>query len=267
VVLLDWTNGGFFDRLRGTDALRQVLKTFQPKQEVAVYVLGTEPPGSRYPLKQVCDFTPASTEIASAVEDPWVLPGPEIADAVNKFDARFGSGGRRMSIEEQIFDWNNRIMDTVRALTEIADRMARLPGKKSLVWLSNAFPITINGSVVMGTKQGEVDYRHNFDGAVARLNRANVAVYPVDTRGLSVTGRSYTGTMMEVAERTGGIAFYGRNDLDLGVRIALEDMQAGYTLGFLVPDGAEPGLHEIVVKTKRPRVLLRYRESYQLDPR
>ena len=59
--------------------------------------------------------------------------------------------------------------------------------------------------------------------------------------------------------------FHQRNDLDEGMRLALEDMKISYTLGFTIPMDAAPGNHEIRVRTTRPGVTLRYRESYQLD--
>jgi hypothetical protein len=87
----------------------------------------------------------------------------------------------------------------------------------------------------------------------------------MNTVGLSLTERSYANTLEQFAERTGGTVFSNRNDLDVGVGIALDDMRAGYTLGFLVPEGAATGMHKIQVRTRRPRVRLRFRESYQLE--
>jgi VWFA-related protein len=255
VILLDWLNSAFFDRVRGDDALRKVLGTFQPRQKVALYVLGMEPPNTPHPLRMICDFTAASVEIADAVEDPLILPGPEVGETPGKFDARFGGAGRAMSLEEQLFDWNNRILDTVHALSELAGRMAAVPGRKSLIWLSTGFPMSFNGA----------HYFDDVDRVLARLNREDVAVHTVNTRGLGVSGPpTYPDTLTHFAERTGGTVFSGRNDLDVGVREALEDMQAGYTLGFLVPESAAAGLHRIQVRTRRPHVTLRFRESYQL---
>ena len=148
-----------------------------------------------------------------------------------------------------------------------ASRLVDVPGRKSLIWLSDAFPLVIDNSVVPGANAAEVVYHQNLERLLARLNRADVAVYGVAACGLSVTARSYSGTMVQLAERTGGTAFYGRNDLDEGIRLALEDMRISYTLGFHVPAGAAPGLHEIRVRVNRPGVRLRYRESYELAAR
>lgn len=264
VILLDWLNGAFADRLRADDAVRKLLKTFQPRQKLAVFVLGMEPPGASHPLRLISDFTGEAPSIAGAIEDPMVLPSPEIADAPGKFDARSGSGARLASLEEQLFDWRIRIQDTLRALSDLAAEMAPLPGRKSLIWLTTGFPAIIDGGVIPGARPAEELYLKDVDRAVAQLNRMDVTVHTVNTKGLSAVGHSFGATLRDFAGRTGGTIFSDRNDLDVGVRLALEDMHAGYTLGFLVPEDAAPGLHAIQVRTAKPRLKLRFRESYEL---
>jgi VWFA-related protein len=263
-ILLDWLNAGVAERLRGDDAVRKALRTMQPRQSVALYVLGTEPPNVQHPLRMIWDFREPSEELAELIGDPFVLPSPDIAEQYGKFDARFGSGSRNRKIEEQIFDWNNRVMDTVRALNDLAGRMSRLPGKKSIVWLTTGFPMFLNGSGIAGARAAEVSYIGEMERVLAVLNRNDIAIHVVDTRGLATTGRSFGDTEHTAAERTGGTVFADRNDIDVGVRVALDDLQAGYTLGFVIPERAAPGPHRIEVRTKRAKVHLRYREAYDL---
>jgi VWFA-related protein len=264
VVLLDWLNGSFFDRLRGDDALHNVLETYAPRQKIAVYALGMEPPNAPHPLRLLFDFTDSPADLAATVRDPGVLPHPQIEEAPGKFDARSGSARRAASAEEQLFDWNNRILDTVHALTDLAGRMARLPGRKSLIWLSAGFPEVVNRNVVMGMTGADANYNPEIEAVLARLNRENVTVYTVNTMGLATTGRSYNETLKHFTGSTGGTSFSDRNDLDLGLRTALDDLYAGYTLGFLAPEGTTPGLHRLQVRIRRPHVKLRFRESYQV---
>ena len=264
VVLLDWLNAGIADRLRADSALRDVLKTFRPRQKIALYVLGLEPPRSPHPLRLIRNFTSDAAETADVIEDPFILPNPEIAEVPGMFDARYGGHGRSLGIEEQLFDWNNRILDTLRALSELTERMAPLHGRKTLLWLSTGFPEVINGSVVAGARSAEVVYLDLVERALARFNRWDITVHTVNTSGLGATGRSYGATLRDFAERTGGIAFSGRNDLAEGVRAALDDIESGYVLGFRVPEGSTPGVHTINVRTSRPHVNLRFRRTYEL---
>jgi VWFA-related protein len=58
------------------------------------------------------------------------------------------------------------------ALRSVARSMSSLPGRKSLVWLTSGFPLT-------------PDREAEMTALINTCNRANVAVYPVDVRGLS----------------------------------------------------------------------------------
>src|SRR6202023_1796025 len=94
------------------------------------------------------------------------------------------------------------------------------------------------------------------DRASRALNNANVAIYPVDARGLmpdpsgamSAAKRGPTNlkmltkpginipeghdTMQMLADRTGGKAFINTNDLRGAIRKAIEDAEVTYTIGF-----------------------------------
>jgi VWFA-related protein len=265
VILLDWLNAGISDRFRADDALRSALKTFRPRQKIALYVLGLEPPNSPHPLRLIRNFAADSAELANVIEDPGMLPNPDIVPAPGKFDARYGGNLGNPGVEEQLFDWNNRIRDTLRALSELANSMAPLHGRKTLIWMTTGFPVTINGSVVPGARNAEVPYLDLVERALAQFNRSDIAVNTINSAGLgATTSGSYGETLRNFAERTGGIAFSDRNDLDEGVRAALDDIDKGYTLGFLVPEGAAPGMHSIEVRTSRLHINLRFRRTYEV---
>jgi VWFA-related protein len=246
LIVLDWTNTEYPDRYRAKDHALHLLQRYQPRQKIALYLNGRN-------SRLLCDFTSDVSELERVLEAADLDFGDlDIDTPAGRFDARFG--GRtavKMTAEEEFFFLNKRITDTVRTFGILADRMARLPGRKSLVWLSDAFPVT-------------PIYYPDLERLFGRLNRADVAVYGVDARGLSATTRSYSGTLVQFAERTGGTAFHSRNDLDEGLRLALEDQNISYVLGFQVPNKAAPGLHEIRVRVNRSRLQLRYRESYEL---
>jgi VWFA-related protein len=252
VTVLDWVNTPYPDRFRVEDQVLALLKSFQPRQKTAIYLLDLKAP------RFLTDFESDREELVRAVQESATQPG-EVEGA------RFGTAaGRRPSIEEQIFDWNQRITDSFTAFETIAARLGAQPGRKSLVWMSNAFPLVLGAGVIPGARQADIIYYQAVERLLARLNRADIAFYGVEARGLSITSRSFVATMMQFAERTGGTVFHDRNDIGEGLRLALEDQAAGYVLGFHVPADAQPGPHEILVRVKRPGVRLRYRESYEL---
>ena len=262
MILLDWRNPRYTSRLRGFDNVTQLLHKFQPRQQLAVYVFEKE---SSYLLH---DFTSDRADLLRALESVKDVPYEPDDGPVGKFDARYNAARAstaKLSVEEQIFAFNSKILDSFDTLGKVADGLARVAGRKSLIWVSNGFPIVLDGHAVPGAKSPEVDYGQELERVIAKFNRANVAVYAVDARGLPLGEYGDLGTLKEFAARTGGTAFYDRNDLDEGMRLALEDTKVSYTLGFVVPIDAAPGLHQILLRTTRRGVTLRYRESYQLD--
>jgi len=239
VILLDWLNIKYSYRLRAQEQVIGLLKKYQPRERVAIYILDHDP-------RLLHDFTSDVLALIPSVEEAGV--GFPTVDDDPPGRGR-GAGG---NTEWQILFRQNEVFDTLHTLQVIADHLAHVPGRKSLVWLSAGFPMTVGG----------IDFVPRVEIALGRLNKADVAVYTVNACGLSTSCRSYPGPMHELAERTGATAFDARNDLDEGMRLALEDMRISYTLGFNVPEGAAPGPHEIRLRVNQPGVKLRYRESY-----
>lgn len=261
VILLDWLNPRYVHRISMRDHVNKLLRNFRPHQQVALYLLDHHP-------RLLHGFTSDPGELLQALANtPDEMEDPFDPSKAQPADPRFKTWVT-LTTEEKIFHFNNKILDTTAALEKVADALDRVPGRKSLIWVSNGFPIVLDKRAVAGAKDDEVDYGEFVNPLIDRLNRANVAVYTVDARGLSADG-SYgdVGTLQEFAERTGGTSFHGRNDLDEGMRLALQDTKISYTLGFTLPPDAAPGLHELLLRSKRPGVKLRYRESYQLDGR
>jgi VWFA-related protein len=129
----------------------------------------------------------------------------------------------------------------------------------------------------------------SFESDVARairaLNEADVAVYPVDTRGVTVPAafqadRSSIAkrskppkavsapdfnyeTLETLAGETGGAAFHHINDLSAAIQEAAGDARVSYSLTFSPPAGSLDGsYHRLEVTVKRTGVKLRYRPGY-----
>lgn len=73
--------------------------------------------------------------------------------------------------------------------------------------------------------------------------------------------------MEEAARRTGGRAYYNRNDLETGIRRALDDRKYGYELAYYPDhDGWNGDWRKIKVKVDRPKVTVLAREGYYAFP-
>jgi VWFA-related protein len=190
-----------------------------------------------------------------------------------------------------------RVRLTLDALNSLARFLAGYPGRKNLVWISETFPFTI-----VVDKIGSSNNR-DYSAEVARtgnlLSNAQVAIYPVDARTLAGSSQFSVGsdpnpmgvpewrkqrvdgevgrvvsresddrmvarsTMNDLAEKTGGRAFYNTNDLEGTVRRSLQDGSTYYTLGYYPANKDWDGkFRRITVKTTRPGVKLHYRQGY-----
>jgi hypothetical protein len=187
-----------------------------------------------------------------------------------------------------------RVRLTTEALESIANHLAPLPGRKNLVWISASFPFSVGlhgpDGLANPVRNPHEIYRDDIARTARALNRANMAIYPVDARGLMVT-QAYqaslslifgTGaslneltswlaaingaqdTMEELASRTGGKAFYNTNDIGGSVRRAIEDTKVSYVLGFYPEEADIDGkYHELRVQAPgRKGLELRARQGY-----
>jgi len=191
---------------------------------------------------------------------------------------------------EANFFTENRVHQTVEALTAIANHVGTLPGRKNLIWVSATFPFSIgyDNPAVRGFDNRKL-FANDIETAARALTTANMAVYPVDARGLTTPDTGATAkiaspfgssriasqpafrpvstatfdTMNMLADRTGGRAFYNRNDVWGAIRDAIDDSRVTYELGYY-PQGIEWNgkFREIRVEVKRPGAHVRARKGY-----
>jgi VWFA-related protein len=113
----------------------------------------------------------------------------------------------------------------------------------------------------------------------AAANRNNVAIYPVDPRGLATNefgidenivgsvDRDYLSftqnTLRQFAEESDGRAIVNRNDITMAMKQIVKDSSAYYLLGYTSTVGKSDGkFHDIKVRVKRPGVVVRARKGY-----
>jgi VWFA-related protein len=170
------------------------------------------------------------------------------------------------------------VQRTLDALIAIANYLAHFPGRKNLIWVSSSFPISVGFDTPRqpGDTRDQIhftdEFGHAYKTLMTSLNNANVAIYPVDARGLVAGAPGTTdwnnfystqGTMKEIASATGGQAFINTNDIARAMRAAADDSAASYELGFYLHDIRwDNRYHVLKVKVARPGVHLRYRQGY-----
>ncbi len=166
----------------------------------------------------------------------------------------------RESLEQKLRKWKpamdvippeNKVDVLRREIEQIADHVAAIPGRKNLIWIAYQFPIA--------------------PPVLQKLKAADVAIYPVDAHGSVIgmkTDKAFASMPLRaLAAATGGVAYFDRDDLDVAIREAIDDGRSNYTLGFYPPgDDTVSRVHQIVVRSTRPGVTLRYRNTYKTEP-
>jgi VWFA-related protein len=300
VVLIDGANTQPGDIAYVRKYIIKFLGQIQPNDRVAVYWLGTK-------LRIVHDFTSDAAGLVAAISKyqgqtaqlidsstPEKQPGWEAATAevgtnpyVKNLLIEMKEQGKR--------GMEDRVRLTSDAMTAIANHVADIPGRKNLIWVSGSFPFSIGfQSLDLTDKLNDWFMYENFDDTVKKfaqvLNDSNIAVYPVDARGLMaeelttsagampVSGSNINGggpdvlkgpdkqnfdTMDILADRTGGRAFYNTNDIYRSIRRAIDDSRVAYTLSFYPDNGTWDGkFHTIKVEVKKPGMEVRSRSGY-----
>ena len=165
------------------------------------------------------------------------------------------------------------------ALQSLVQAVGKLSQKKSLIYFSN------------GISQSGVDNQSALRAATAAAVKANVAIYPLDVRGLqalpaggeaqnaSLHGQSaYSGasvlndlnsnaatqeTLSTLAADTGGKAFFDSNDFSGVFSQVQKDTSVYYILGYTSSNRARDGrFRRIKVVLNRADIKLEYRAGY-----
>jgi len=295
-ILLDGVNTNFSDQSYARQQVVRFLQQIQPEDRIAIYTLDNRG------LRVLHDYTTDSSDlIAKLAKYSGNIP-VDIAGqtTVDNFLGGWMTGPRGSA--EQAYYLNDRIQSTFRAIEFIANNLATLPGRKNLIWVSAAFPLQIGflhppgpigggGTLPMASSSGrpanapgvsarsfstglkeQRTWHDEADRTVRTLNNANLAIYPVDARGLVAGSSPRTGsrvysnqsTMLDLASRTGGRAFVNSNDIAGAIRTAVADSAVTYTLGFYPQhDKFDNSFHKLNVKLPEfSHFNLRYRRGY-----
>jgi VWFA-related protein len=310
ILLLDALNTAPADQMFMKQESMRYLKSMPKGTRVAVLGLSTR-------LRILQGFTADPAVLIAAVDSKKnrALPSPFIDnDTGETIDSLMdvvddGTAASLAEFEnEQATDqqeMRNRM--TLEALDQIAAYVAGIKGRKNLIWFSSGIPLNIfpdiaPGSQATGTNgfQGMEDFTKDVRKTTDLLAAAEVAVYPLDARGLfndpgnsaaaPETGLSQQAiakkaqkdaaaklkfaqktaqehlSLEAVAEATGGIAFYNTNDLKTAVGKAIDNGANYYTLSYVPPTLAFDGRHHSInVKVDRPGVRVLYRNGYNAD--
>jgi VWFA-related protein len=187
----------------------------------------------------------------------------------------------------QSFEQRLAITYTLEGMQQVAQALAGFPGRKSLIWASGGFPFNVSDTTMQLAPAGRdtlADVLPLYEHTWQLLNDAQIALYPVDVKGLQVVtmpsasvrnpGKNYARNMswrqmdtqasfQTFASMTGGRAYFNSNDLVKGFRAAVDDSAEYYMLGYYLDRSKnKPGWRKLAVKVKRDHVEVRARNGF-----
>lgn len=278
VILLDALNTDPDDMVPARQQTVKFISQVPPDERVALYSLTSK-------LIVLRGFTTDRDSLQRAAEKAIKAETSQGLEAQAPASALMIAGNSLLawaaaaSWRAEVFSGTSKVEKTVAAFRAIAKHLSGVPGRKNLVWISGTFPIRMGGNVaIMRNPQHEqADFTDSVMQAVHALSDANVAIYPIDARGLIAPDyirQKFLGkpgqpqsaelsTLHELADGTGGLAFYNTNDVFGAIQKSIGDSRETYELGYYPSHNEWDGtFRDIKITVKRPGVHLRYRSGY-----
>ncbi len=250
VFFFDFSSMGIPEQLRSQDAALDYLNTKITKDDIVAILLYS----SR--VNVLSDFTGDRDQLTGIVKGLPIGEMSEMADlADDTSDDNQDTGAAFVADETEfnIFNTDRKL----QALEQASRMLAALPEKKSLIYFAG------------GVSKTGVDNQAQLEASVNAAVKANVAIFPIDTRGLmadppgggaskgasrgsgAFTGSAYNTqrarindsqeTLVTLAADTGGKAFLDSNDITAGITQAQQDLKSYYVLGYYSTNNAEDG--------------------------
>jgi VWFA-related protein len=287
IILIDTANTKLTDQMYVRQQVLKYLQTIKPEDHIGIYRMGNG-------LKVLHSYTTDSADLVALLGSYRGKDIPDLSqNAAGTLDGDlikmtqyFNAAGS--SGAERDFYTIDRVKGTAKAIEFIADNLASIPGRKNLIWISGGFPPAINLLNFRDPTRIQQDFTPDIQAMIRSMNNANVSIYPVDARGLQTDSRfnaehqkvdlrpnmkapigtTNQGVMTDLANATGGRAYYNNNDIKKAIAEAVDDSRVVYTLGFYPTDEEFNGkFHKLDIKVVDQSGLnLHYRKGYTDAP-
>lgn len=298
VMLLDALNTGTLHQMQVRRDMLLFLQKLRPDTPVAVFLLGhsvqvvqnfsTDPAILRAAIKRIGSPTAADEKYPQYDADS---PSNMLRSVDSQAPAALVKSLEDFEAHQYLEMTQQRVQETADAMRSITRYLSGYPGRKNVIWFSEAFPIWIEPNSDFGNDPflGSGSYESEVQAAAASLMDAGVAVYPVDARGLEANsvysadksyadaGGDFSGalskddamrlnsqaTMEQMADETGGRACDNTNDLAGCVFRALNEDSSYYEISYYPTNIKwDNQFHKISIKTDDRGIHLNYRRGF-----
>jgi VWFA-related protein len=292
-ILLDGRGTEFGDQAYARQQLIRLFHLLRPSDRVALYTLG-------WHLGVIQDFTGSPSPLIEALRkysgQPTTASNPQPQTQIQPPSSNGKSENFAQQLSAGLLDmtnlpppnWGDPFL-VLHAIQAIAQHLAGLPGRKSLIWATGRVPLPgiLHDRLTLTMPHIGLGENYAFEeevqSTIRSLNEADVAIYPVNARGL-FAGPAYdarasranpdvaqdliamygpTQGMIYWASHTGGEAFHDDNNLTRAIRRAMDDCQLTYAFSYHPNDARWKGeYHNLKVRVDRKHVQVRYRLGY-----
>jgi len=298
VLLFDTLHTHWVSQGYALHRVRKFLHQIQPQDHIGIYVLSSQ-------LKVVHDFVHDASDLVAAIQryderhsHDAQKPVAGVAESTGDLSLdRFLSGKEnryhpdldghagQAGFAKARFEWARQ--STAESMEAIARQLSTVPGRKTLIWVTDYLGM-MGYFLDRGMDEAARSWRQyssastkvpdalasednaQVERMLRLMNDSGVTVYPVYAAGLVTDYMPGTWShpeMDELAKRTGGRAFYNRNDLETGIRRALDETRFSYSLAYYPAHNQWNGKwRELRVKTSRPGLTLLARAGYFAMP-
>ena len=225
LVLLDLLNTPSQDQLYARDQLIKFLKANAAEEKTSLFALCTLSGDQNSHLHLVQGFTSDKNKLVAAASGNksvpntarWQTAEQGIENTANSIKDLAASdpmnswgtllhGIEAIRTEEQTIDTDARVGITLNAMMQLAGYLSGIPGRKNLVWLSGSFPIASFNNELQNPMNDNRNYSGRVHLAAKLLADSQVAVYPVDVRGMDTGKISVADSSVGIGPGTQGTA-------------------------------------------------------------
>lgn len=262
VILMDALNTSLQAQMYLREQVIDYMKTVQPGTQMAIFQLDTS-------LHMIQGMTADPDALRTAVNGKrdQVVMTPLLG------------GPYAMSYEKQRLK-RDILTGSVKSL---AQYLSAFPGRKNLIWFTGDIPFSFYGASPGNPFVDEQESIEDFGSMTEALRLNRVAIYPIDARGLRTDPRFSAeqrgappvnsnfgmrdmmehGYLDDIAEKTGGRAFYNTNGLKQVIAEVVDTGSHFYTLAYAPTNKAMDNSYRKLKLTMAQQGLhLEYRRGY-----
>ena len=246
VVLFDVLNLSSEMRQSKIDQIVKVLEAREKSDSVYCYIINIH--GELVPVHALPAGASPADPAPEPAREPWTRGiRPLLEKAVGPVAA---------IVPVEVRSPSTRVQRTFAALEILSGRLAPLPGRKDILWITFGVPSSLL------TPEGQpFDCFPNLRKVAAKLDDASTAVDPLNQLASSGDTTNLA-TLEEFANLTGGRIYHGA-DVERDLPTALEAGASFYRLQYAPPaDSWDGKLHKIRLATTRKGITLQAKQSY-----